>query len=565
MDSETLRLTLAVLAIDPAAIGGLWLRARAGPDRQRLLEALTLLPLPLPLQRLASNITDEALFGGLDSAATLRAGRPIMRQGLLERSSLLLLPMAERCAPDLAARLAQALDVRRHALVALDEAADEGEGLPQKLADRLGLFLDLDGARLPDRLPLPDAAAVQAARGLLPSVRVPHDAVSDVVRACADLMILSTRAPILTLAAARALAALGGRSVVERGDLTAAAALVLAHRAAPLGDPPDSDDPPPPPPDDPPPDSGPDDTDSSDPKTDLPPGDILVDAIRAALPDTLLRDLAEARAQRQARGASGSGAARVGNRRGRPLPPRRGQPQSGSRIDLIATLRAAAPWQGMRRRANPDRAGQALLVDPSDLHMKRAKILSDRVLVFAVDASGSAAVARLAEAKGAVETLLARAYSRRDHVALLTFRGQSAELLLPPTRSLVMTKARLRGVPGGGATPLASGLRLALDTALRARARGMTPTIALLTDGRGNVALDGSADRAQSDLETAQMARAIRAAGCTALVIDTAQRPQPRLAELARNMGARYLALPRVGGGRLAVALGASLDAVAAR
>ncbi len=564
MEPETLRLLLSVLTIDPAAIGGLWLRARAGPDRQRLLEVLPLLPLPLPVQRLASNVTDEALFGGLDSAATLRAGRPVLRQGLLDRAAVLVLPMAERCAPDLAARLAQALDGRRHAIVALDEAADDGEGLPEKLADRLGLFLDLDATRLPERLPLLDAAKMQAARALLPTVRVPHDAVADVVRACADLMILSTRAPILTLAAARALAALAGRVVVERADLAAAAGLVLAHRAAPLADPPDSDDPPPPP-DSPPPDSGPADADRPDTSAELPKGDILVDAVRAALPDEILRDLAEARAQRQARGASGSGAARVGNRRGRPLPPRRGLPKSGARIDLIATLRAAAPWQGVRRAANPDRAAQALLVEASDLHLKRAKIMSDRVLVFAVDASGSAAVARLAEAKGAVEQLLARAYSRRDHVALLTFRGQAAELLLPPTRSLVMTKARLRGVPGGGATPLAGGLRLALDTALRARARGMTPTIALLTDGRGNVALDGTADRAQSDLDTAQMARAIRATGCTALVIDTAQRQQPRLADLARNMGARYLALPRVGGGQLAAALSASLDPVPVR
>lgn len=563
MEPETLRLILAVLTIDPAGIGGLWLRARAGPERQRLLEALPLLPLPFPLQRLASNITDEALFGGLDSAATLRAGRPVMRQGLLNRAAVLVLPMAERCAPDLSARLAQALDARHHAIVALDETADEGEGLPQKLADRLGLFLDLDSLRLPDRLPLPDADEILAARVLLPTVRVPHDAVAEVVRACADLMILSTRAPILTLAAARALAALAGRTVVERADLMAAAALTLAHRAAPLGDPPDSE--PPPQPDTPPSEDGPDDSDSRDPDAELPQGDIMVDAVRAALPDQILRDLAEGRAQRQARGASGSGAARTGNRRGRPLPSRRGLPKSGSRIDLIATLRAAAPWQTLRRIAAPDRAGQALLVDPSDLHIKRAKILSDRVLVFAVDASGSAAVARLAEAKGAVEQLLARAYSRRDHVALLTFRGQAAELLLPPTRSLVMTKARLRGVPGGGATPLAGGLRLALDTALRARAHGMTPTIALLTDGRGNVALDGSADRGQSDIETTQMARAIRATGCTALVIDTAQRPQPRLVELARNMGARYLALPRVGGGRLAAALGASLDPVSVR
>jgi magnesium chelatase subunit D len=209
------------------------------------------------------------------------------------------------------------------------------------------------------------------------------------------------------------------------------------------------------------------------------PSEILVDAVRAVLPDSILRQLEAGRAARSARGASGSGAEKAGNRQGRPLPSRKGKPQGDARLDLVATLRAAAPWQPLRRAEAPHRAGQMLLVDPTDLHIRRSKQLSDRLLIFAVDASGSAAVARLAEAKGAVELLLAQAYSRRDHVALLTFRGQGAALILPPSRSLVATKQKLRGLPGGGGTPLAQGLQLALTTARQARGRGLTPTIAL--------------------------------------------------------------------------------------
>jgi len=78
-------------------------------------------------------------------------------------------------------------------------------------------------------------------------------------------------------------------------------------------------------------------------------------------------------------------------------------------------------------------------------------------------------MSRLAEAKGAVELLLSEAYSRRDHVSLISFRGDTAEILLPPTRSLVQTKKRLAALPGGGGTPLASGLVEALKMAHQAR------------------------------------------------------------------------------------------------
>lgn len=559
MPWSRLQLALTVLAVDPAAVGGLWLRARAGPLRQLATDTLALLPMPLPLVRLPPSTGDDALFGGIDPTATLKNGKPILRKGLLDRASVFVLPMAERCTAGLAGRLGQALDDRRHAVVALDESAEAGEGLSSALADRLGLFVDLDGARGPDAGDvLPDPDRIVAARAILPQVRLPHSAVSRLVEACARMGIASARAPMLALVVARMLAALDGRRLVEAADMEGAVALALAHRGLPLAE---AEPPPPPPPPEPDktPDPGQDDTAEAD-LQDLPPAEMLVDAARASLPEGLLATLAEGRASRAARGATGTGQQKAGNHRGRPLPARKGKPGGAARLDLVATLRAAAPWQPLRRAERPDRAGQALLVDPGDLHIRRSVETSDRVLIFAVDASGSAAIARLSEAKGAVELLLAQAYSRRDHVALLTFRGTQAELLLPPTRSLVMTKQRLRGLPGGGGTPLAHGLQLALATARQARMRGMTPTIAILTDGRGNIALDGRPDRTKAEEEATALARAIRAEGVPSLVISTATRPQPGLSLLALGMGAQYVDLPRATAGRLADVLGAALE-----
>lgn len=554
MAADRLRTALAVLAVDPAAVGGLWLRARASPLRIAVTEALADLPLPVPLRRLPPGTGDEALFGGLDMAATLKGGRPVLRGGLLDSPALFLLPMAERSAPGLAARLAQALDRRGHALVALDEAAEPGEGLAAPLVDRLGLFLDLGGLRAEAAEGLlPDPARVAAARARLAAVKIPHETVRQVVLACERLGIDSLRAPMLALSVARVLAALAGRGVVEEPDVLQAGELALAHRAVPAAEPQDVPPPPQPPP--PPPEG-----EGTETGGGALPEEILVDAVRAALPPDVLAGLAEIRATRSARGATGSGTARAGRAHGAPLPARRGSPRDADRLDLVATLRAAAPWQGVRRAAAPDRAGLALLVAPGDLHLRCRAERADRVLVLAVDASGSAAVARLAEAKGAVELLLAEAYSRRDHVALLTFRGRGASLLLPPSRSLVLAKNRLRGLPGGGGTPLAQGLQLALSTAGQARGRGMTPTLALLTDGRGNVALDGSGDRPLAEAQAMQLARAARAAGMAAVVIDTGARPNPWLSDLAAAMAARYVALPRATAGRLAQVLGAALE-----
>lgn len=543
-----LSLALRILAVDPVGLGGLWLRSHAGPVRDIATAALARTPFDRPQRRLSANIDDAALLGGPDPVATLAAGRPIHRPGVLATPALLILPMAESAPPSLTARLAQALDKGHHTLIALDEAAEDGEGLPSTLSDRLGLFLTLDGQRAPRILPRPIGKRTLAkARALYPHVTVPPDLTEALAALAARLGIASPRALLTTRRAARAIAALDGRAEVTETDLIQAAELGLAHRALPETEA-EPDQPPEPPRDQP------DTPDSQPEEQDLQSlADLLIEAAQAALPPDILAKLQSDRANRTARGASGTGSAKAGNRRGRPLPSRPGRPDGQSRIDLVATLRQAAPWQVLRKRR--DQHDRALIVHRSDLRLKRYREVSDRVLIFVVDASGSSAMARLGEAKGAVELMLAQAYSRRDHVALVVLRGQKAELVLPPTRSLTTTKARLRGLPGGGGTPLASGLGLALDTALRARRQGMTPSLALLTDGRANIALNGQPDRLQAQADAHQIATAIRATGIAAVTLDVANRPQPALAELAQAMQSAYVPLPRADARAIAATL----------
>lgn len=553
MDWPRIQRAMAAFALDPLAAGGLWLHGRASPSRDLVLAALTR-SLPLPTRRLHPSTTDEALYGGLDLALTLQAGRGIRRPGMLDLPGVLVLPMAERAEPGLAARLALALDKGRHALIVLDESAEPDEALAPALADRMGLFIDLSDARAteaPD-LALPDLAA---ARALRPAVVLPEAAVPHLVAAAGALGCAGPRGILATLAVARSLAALAGRDRAGPEDIEEAASVTLAHRARRMADPePDEAAPRDPLPQPEAADNAGAGTETRDPAL----AELVVAAARASLPAGLLDRLEEARAARCARGPCGSGQTRTGNRRGRPLAARAGRPDSPAALDLLATMRAAAPWQTLRRAESPGRA-LALLLRPADLRVRRQLERSDRLLIFAVDASGSSAVARLAEAKGAVEIFLAEAYARRDHVALLSFRQDAAELMLPPTRSLARTRARLTGLPGGGATPLAAGLDLALAVALKARRRGMAPTLALLTDGRCNIARDGSPGRKAAEDDALAAARACRAAGLAGLVVDVGSRPQPALSALARAMGADYLALPRAGAGALAHSLSAAL------
>jgi len=536
-------LALRLLAIDPAGLGGAVIRMRAGPDRDAVVKSFDG---PLPLRKMPPTISDDQLFGGIDLSATLSSSHLVETKGFFSIPCIALIPMAERCAPTLAAKLSNLIDQSfTHGIIALDEGIEADEATPRALAERFAFHIEPVG-----RKPVDWSSFPALENG--PRITV-ADALIQLTTLAATFGIHSLRAPTLALRAARAHAKFMGRTTLTEADVEVAAALVYPSRATVVPEAETSED------QTPPEDQIQDEPEGQDQSDDLslPDADMLIEAVKALLPPGLLANLAPAGTTRGA-GGVGAGQTRTGNRRGRPLPSRPGRLDSSARIDLVATLRAAAPWQPLRRQQQPDRTG--LLIRPSDIRLKRYAEQSDRLLIFCVDASGSAAMSRLGEAKGAIELLLAEAYASRDHVALIAFRGTEAEVLLPPTRSLVQTKRRLSALPGGGGTPLASGLQNALLLAQQSRAKGLTPTVILITDGRANIALDGSANRAQAATDATQMARAVRAAGIASLVLDMSTRPQPALQALGATLGAPYVPLPRADAERLTHAVTTALD-----
>jgi magnesium chelatase subunit D len=570
---------VCLLAVDPQGLGGVNLRAGAGPVRERWLALLReLLPAGTPVRRLPLHIGDGRLLGGLDLAATLQAGRPIAERGLLAESDggVVVAAMAERLAPLTAAHLTAVLDTgrlrserdgvalelpARIALVALDEGQTSDERTPAPLLDRLAFHLDLAPiAATACMSPGIDAAAIAQARARLAAVRIDDELAALLCEAAAAFGIDSLRAPLLALRVARAAAALDARMMVVRDDAVLAARLVLAPRATRL---PVCDAPADPPPAEPPPAQEPTDPpeESMRDGDETPSPDVVLEAVRAALPADLLAQLhLQGGTLARARVAGRSGVPRKAGMRGRPAGIRRGEPGGGAPINVVETLRAAAPWQRLRSGGGGDR----IQVRREDFRLTRFKQRTQTTIILAVDASGSSARHRLAEAKGAAELMLAECYVRRDRVALLAFRGSAAELVLPPTRSLARAKRSLAGMPGGGATPLAAGIDAATALADTLRRRGETPVVVLLTDGRGNIARDGTPGRPRAEADALAAARRTAEAGVTALLVDTAPHPQEAARRLAATMFARYLPLPRADAARVSRAVLDAAQPVAA-
>lgn len=530
-------LAARLFVLAPQVFRGMTLRG-SSPARDALVAALGT---AVALRRMPGHVDDERLLGGIDLAASLSSGRPVRQTGLIEeaRGGALLAGMAERMDGSIAGRLAQALDDGQAALVLLDDATEAEEVPPVSLTERLAFACDLAASREWRGVTLEPAA------GTLTQVApLDDDALRALAATAEALGVDSVRALIFAGAAARGLAALAGRDAATKSDLAGAVRLVLAPRATRLP-PPEEDAPPEDQPPPPPPDSERDDqtdNEQQQPEPDL--SELLVEAAKAAIPADLLAQLAQGKAPRRA-SSSGTGQKRKAATRGKPLGARPGMPRGGAKLALIDSLRAAVPWQTVRKREADADANSAIIMRKEDLRIRRFEERSPRVTIFAVDASGSAAAARLAEAKGAVELMLGQAYVTRSEVALVAFRGTSADLILPPTRSLTRARRTLAELPGGGGTPLAMGLNVAREVAEAVIARGRSAALVILTDGRANIAADGAPGRPQAAADAEAAAKAIHARGIDALVVDISARPGPEGAELARALGGRFLALPR--------------------
>ena len=573
-DSETTWrnavLAAVVFAVDPQRLGGVAVRSRAGPVRDVWLKVLrSYLPEPTPFLRMPAQIGEDRLIGGLDLAATLKRGRPVRQRGLLAEADggIILAAMAERLPPQTVAHIVGAQDrgtvvLEREgisdrvgssfAVVAFDEGLDTDETLDAALADRLACHVDLDCVPLSVTNSMTgfEGADIVSARRRLDAVEVPDEVIDALAAASIAFGIASLRAPLLALRVARVAAALRGDQVVHEADVQTAARLVLAPRATQIPNATDDDM------DEPgEQDANEDRRSESEPEEQRDSEgesleDAVIDAVATALPKDLLASLCNGTVPARQRTTSGaSGPAGRSKLRGRPIGVIPGRLGRGARLSIVDTLRAAAPWQRLRKRSLDGLAAPAdhdclVKVRPEDFRIKRYAQRSEALSIFVVDASGSTALHRLGEAKGAVELLLADCYVRRDHVALIVLRGRSAELLLPPTRALVRAKRCLAGMPGGGGTPLADGLSRATALALGAKQRAQQPTLILLTDGAANVARDGRTGRRIGEEDALAVSRQSSAYGIPAVLIDTAPRPAPFAARLAESLNARYYALP---------------------
>ena len=508
------------------------------------------------------NVTEEMLFGGMDAEATMREGRPVMQKGLLSRAdgcilyaddvnlldqrilaSLLDCVLSGRVVVEregvsgsypcdtllIATMNPDDSDISSHLLDRFDLCAysdfpnDDGRGREEVLRRNAEFARDPEGfvsmySEEEGKL----RSDIERARRILPLVTITDALLGVAVELCAKVGAEGFRGDIALVEAAYAMAALNGRDEVMRKDVEEAAMITLAHRRSYSQPPPPPEEPeeqqeqqqedsdseegdrneqPPKPNEAPPQNQGDDSENDSEPPDDgQQPEDI------GAMLDEMMFEIGEqfrvidylqdgrriirstsSRKGRRAMAESRDSSGRYARSR---IP-------EGRVTDMAfdATVRAAAPYQRSRRHD-----GLAVSIEKQDIRTKVRERRSGCTILFLVDASGSLGVRRrMAAVKGAVLSMLRDSYVKRDRIGLMAFRRDSAELVLPPTRSVEYSYRKLEELPTGGKTPLGQALATVSDfmTSYSRSHPGESCYIVLITDGRANVPLREGADANQ--------------------------------------------------------------------